>query len=676
MSILLSIFFVYDIQAQRSEIENALLSKGKSMALSGAIVAQHILEDAIVSGRLTESEVFDTNYQPIEGTDPQKYHTAYDTFTDENFQQIEDGYLHDPDVVFAAVVDTNGYLPTHNAIFSRPLTGDKEKDTADNRTKRLFDDPTGIAAAKNTSEYLRQIYKRDTGETMWDISAPVYVNGNHWGAFRIGFSLVRVNAQLEQITIRILIAGTILMLGIMLAAYFVTSPMQLVAKMSQIADLLVLGDVAQQISIRRHDEVGILADAFRNIVSYNRETASVMESLANGDLTVETQPKSEFDVMGKAFRKMIQSMNTMMADVAKNAHQLESAAETLSATSQQAGIATNQIAQTIQQVALGVTQEAATITRTAANVDQLNRAIDGVAKGAQEQADAAGKAASITAEINNAILKVAENAEGVTAGSVNAANAAREGAATVQQTILGMHAIKEKVDLSAEKMREMDARSKEIGVIVEAIEEIATQTNLLALNAAIEAARAGEHGKGFSVVADEVRKLAERAAKSTKEITTLVLNIQTTVNQAMLAMESGAKEVENGVERANSAGNVLSHILQSVETVQQQAQHASAVTLQIRQSTEALVSAVDSVSAVIEENTAATEEMAANAEDVNQSIMTIASISEENSAAVEQVSASTHEMNEQVDLVNQSARDLEKMAVTMKQIVEQFKLRK
>ena len=674
MTVLLAIFFIFDITVQRNNLEEALLAKGKSMAMNGALAVEHILEDAISSGRFTEEEVFDTNYQLIEGTDPPKYHTAYDAFTDENFLTIQDGYLVDEDVVFAGAVDVNGYFPTHNSIYSAPLTGDPEADL-ENRTKRIFDDPTGITAAKNTEPFLQQIYKRDTGETMWDISAPIYVNGKHWGGFRIGFSLVRVEAQLQQITTRTIFAGVVLLLAIMIAAYLVTSPLTLVTKMSEVADRLVLGDVEQQVTIQRTDEVGVLADSFRNIIAYNQMTASIMDRLANGDLTVEAEPKSDVDVLGKALTKMIISLNTMMNNIRRNAMQLELASEELAETSVQAGEATNQIALTIQQVAEGVTQEAATISNSATNVDQLNSAIDGVAKGAQDQASAASNAATLTNEINNAILLVTENAINVTEGSVNAANVARSGSDTVQKTIHGMQAIREKVGVSAEKVRDMGQRSKEIGVIVEAIEEIASQTNLLALNAAIEAARAGEHGKGFSVVADEVRKLAERSANSAQEIVSLVHSIQSTVAEATEAMDAGSNEVEQGVIQANSAGEALSEILTSVETVQEQANHAADLAKQISQSTESLVFAVDSVSAVIEENTAATEEMAASSNDVNQSIMMIASISEENSAAVEEVSASTSEMRDKVGEVNQAAQSLASMAVTLKEIVDQFKVK-
>ena len=197
MSALLTAFIVYDIQTQRDFTEEALLSKGKMMAMNGASFAQHTLEDAINSGRLSEEQVFDTNYIPIPNTYPQKYHTSYDRFTDQNLLVVEDSFLKDSDIAYAVIVDINGYLPTHNSIFTQPLSGNADEDIIKNRTKRIFNDETGLAAARNTQPYLKQIYHRDTGETMWDISAPILVNGKHWGAFRIGFSLIQVNSHLN-----------------------------------------------------------------------------------------------------------------------------------------------------------------------------------------------------------------------------------------------------------------------------------------------------------------------------------------------------------------------------------------------------------------------------------------------------------------------------------------------
>ena len=98
-------------------------------------------------------------------------------------------------IVFAVLVDRNSYLPTHNQRYSQPLTGNLANDLVNNRTKRMFNDRTGLAAARNKAPFLIQRYQRDTGETMWDVSSPIYVKGKHWGGFRVGVSMERIEAR-------------------------------------------------------------------------------------------------------------------------------------------------------------------------------------------------------------------------------------------------------------------------------------------------------------------------------------------------------------------------------------------------------------------------------------------------------------------------------------------------
>ncbi len=140
------------------------------------------------SKTLTVAQLFDTFYIPIPNTYPPKYHTQYDKYLDKFLRKILDKYYKKSErIAFVVAVDRNGYLPTHNSRYSQPLTGDRQKDLVNNRTKRIFNDKTGLAAARNTQPYLLQRYFRDTGEVMYDLSVPIFIKDRHWGAIRFGY---------------------------------------------------------------------------------------------------------------------------------------------------------------------------------------------------------------------------------------------------------------------------------------------------------------------------------------------------------------------------------------------------------------------------------------------------------------------------------------------------------
>ncbi|NCO51112.1 MAG: chemotaxis protein [Deltaproteobacteria bacterium] len=160
--------------------------RGWAESCTDEIIAQ--FELLLSSGKLSVPQLFDTFYIPIPDTSPQKFHTQYDRMVDGILRPILDKYLElDARLVFVVAVDVNGYLPTHNSRYSQPLTGDGDKDTKGNRTKRIFSDRTGLAAAHNKEAYLLQRYSRDTGEIMSDFSVPIWVQNRHWGAVRIGY---------------------------------------------------------------------------------------------------------------------------------------------------------------------------------------------------------------------------------------------------------------------------------------------------------------------------------------------------------------------------------------------------------------------------------------------------------------------------------------------------------
>ncbi len=132
--------------------------------------------------------VFDQRYQPIPGANPPKFHTAYDDKLAPALQQVYDEVVQKTNGGrFCLLVDTNGYAPTHNSFYSKPLTGNLQQDLVGSRDKRIFNDATGLKSAKNTQPILLQTYMRDTGEILSEIALPIRLGGRHWGAIRVGF---------------------------------------------------------------------------------------------------------------------------------------------------------------------------------------------------------------------------------------------------------------------------------------------------------------------------------------------------------------------------------------------------------------------------------------------------------------------------------------------------------
>ena len=149
-----------------------------------------LFEDAIRDGRLSRDALFDEAYQPIPGSNPQQLRAR---FTDANLPEIQEALLEaDPRVVFCVTVDRNGYLPTHNRKFSKPHRADVAWNTANGRNRRIFDDRVGLSAGRNTRPFLLQTYRRDMGGgqycLMKDVSAPITVQGRHWGGLRLAYT--------------------------------------------------------------------------------------------------------------------------------------------------------------------------------------------------------------------------------------------------------------------------------------------------------------------------------------------------------------------------------------------------------------------------------------------------------------------------------------------------------
>ncbi|WP_373419532.1 methyl-accepting chemotaxis protein [Pseudomonas extremaustralis] len=158
------------------------------LAREGASQIAAQFEADLQENRISQDDLFDRSYTLIPNTSPSKYHSRFDGYTDRVLPQIQEALLpRHEGLVFAIACTPQGYVPTHNKAFSQALTGDVQVDAVHNRTKRKFDDRTGIRCGSHQQAMLLQTYTRDTGELMHDLSVPIMVKGRHWGGLRLGY---------------------------------------------------------------------------------------------------------------------------------------------------------------------------------------------------------------------------------------------------------------------------------------------------------------------------------------------------------------------------------------------------------------------------------------------------------------------------------------------------------
>jgi HAMP domain-containing protein len=200
--------------------------------------------------------------------DQPRFHTSFDALTDRTVLAIQDGFLEaNPDVLYAVGADKNGYIPTHNSAATLPLTGQRGEDRIHYRSKRKFTDPVAAAVARNVEPSLVQSYARDTGEQAWDVSAPIFVKGQHFGGFRVGVSIASITAYKRALLIRLtsLFAGlAIIIVGFIFV--MLRRAMKPLHKLTGLADEISLGEqLDQPIEPTTTDEVGQMANSLNRL---------------------------------------------------------------------------------------------------------------------------------------------------------------------------------------------------------------------------------------------------------------------------------------------------------------------------------------------------------------------------------------------------------------------------
>ena len=279
-----------------------------------------------------------------------------------------------------------------------------------------------------------------------------------------------------------------------------------------------------------------------------------------------------------------------------------------------AGTALNKMKNNLREMIQSI---AATAEHVASASEEISSSATQQAQGAETQKDQTAQVATAMQEMSSTVLQVSDNSNKAADAARKAAETAKHGGGIVEDTLAKMRVIAESVGATAKKMEELGKSSDQIGRIIGVIDDIADQTNLLALNAAIEAARAGEQGRGFAVVADEVRKLAERTTTATKEIAQMIKNIQDETKAAVVAMEAGTKQVEEGVASTAKAGDSLQQIIHMSDQVGEMITHIATASTEQSSATEQVNNNMDQISKLVRETAVGAQQSAKACQDLS-----------------------------------------------------------
>lgn len=266
---------------------------------------------------------------------------------------------------------------------------------------------------------------------------------------------------------------------------------------------------------------------------------------------------------------------------------------------------------TIQQIADSSSQ-------LASASEELHAVTEDSTRGLHQQNNEIEQAATAVNQMTAAVEEVARNAVSTSEASRETDHTARQGRNQVGQTVESIGLLTQDISTTSEEVRRLADNVRNIGQVVTVIRAIAEQTNLLALNAAIEAARAGEQGRGFAVVADEVRALAHRTQQSTGEVEQMIELIQRETEQAVQAMDTSMQRAGSTLDLAQSAGQALEEITQSI-------------------------SAINERNLVI---ASASEQQAQVAREVDRNLVNIRDLSLQSSAGADQTTAASQELSQ------------------------------
>lgn len=356
------------------------------------------------------------------------------------------------------------------------------------------------------------------------------------------------------------------------------------------------GNLNARATVYAEDEFGQLSNSF------NQMARVILTTTSEAQRKAEEQEQAKEDLQRQVIRLLDDVEGAARGDLTVQA---EVTADVLGAVADSFNLTIQNLREIVQQVKVAARQ----VTKGSTDNEMFAR---GLSSDALRQAEELAVTLNSVQVMTESIQRVAESAREAEEVARSASETALRGGEAVERTVAGILQIRETVAETTRKVKRLAESSQEISKIVALISQIASRTNLLALNASIEAARAGEAGRGFAIVADEVRQLADRAAKNSKEIEQIVLQIQSETGSVMTAMEEGTQQVIEGTRLAEQAKRSLEDIIQVSNRIDVLVRSITADTVEQTETSRAVAQVMQSVELTAQETSQEAQRVSAS----------------------------------------------------------------
>ncbi|MBN1678625.1 MAG: HAMP domain-containing protein [Candidatus Thermoplasmatota archaeon] len=457
------------------------------------------------------------------------------------------------------------------------------------------------------------------------------INSNMARLISINTQAAGVIAEVSNDTIKTAFLWTVagagaVSIAVVPVAYLISSRItKPIVTVSKTAKRIAGGDFRTRLSLKASkDEIGDLIGSMNLLIDNTSrpliELTESAQAIAGGDLSksIEVDAKGDLAKLVSAFRLMQEGLSKLTEEIREASESLRESSGSLAET-------VAHMTESTQQVSSSVATASRSSQTESARIDEMVRMLS---------------------EQTKAIYDVVQSAQNAAGASANASEVAQNGSKSAQNSLERMNSLLKNVENTADSIKLLSRKSKEISQIVSIITNIAQQTNLLSLNAAIEAARAGEQGRGFAVVADEVRKLAEGSRKAADQIQHLIEQVESDI-------ESTSEQMELTMKDAAESSRTISDSLKSLEDI---------------------AATVEETAAMVEEISASTEEQKALIESLAKMLDDVATIARDNSNTSESTSVSSENLAAGMEELAASAQELAHLATKLTETTRQTEL--